>query len=162
MEDSRMTDRHLIGEFTSPHEMLALIRQRQEQLGLSNEALEEICSLAAGTVNKYLGPTCEKMPNLFTTFLLLNGVGLSGSLHVDADKEAQFGWAWKRQGRRREKAVRPPDKVSKIAVRRARPVVLSEGARKAALARWKATPPAERRAHCRMMQEAKSLARKER
>jgi len=51
---------------------------------------------------------------------------------------------------------RTPAASAKIALRKARPLVLSAAAKHAALARWAGKTPEERRAHSKMM----NLARK--
>lgn len=134
-------------QWTSADELLGLLRARQQELGLSNAALEQVCGLSGGQANRWLGPGREKSPTLASLCLILDGLGLSGTLHVDAEKEARVGPLWARAGRRAGEQVRTTTvRVSKIAIARAKSVVMSEAGRRAALARWKNTTKAERRA----------------
>lgn len=140
-----MSERREFGTFDGPDAMVTLLRARQVELALSNEALEEICGFARGQVNKYLGPSREKAPGAFVLCTLMDSLGLSGVLYVDPTKVARLSKAWAREGRRRGSNVRgEPSRVSKVIVKRARPEVLRERSRQAALARWKATTREER------------------
>jgi transcriptional regulator with XRE-family HTH domain len=134
-------------------EVLTAVRRRQEELGLSNESLEHISGLASGTANKYLGPSREKNPTVATLYLLLQAMGVGLVLVEDPDAIRRMSRRW---AKRRESTVRPPDKVARSAIRRARSVVLSEAARKAALARWAGTSKKERLAVGAMLAEARA------
>lgn len=132
--------------FTGADELLGLLRRRQEELGLSNQALEEVTGLRAGDVNQALGPSREKSPTLHKLMLLFDALALSGTVHADPTKEARVRPLWRRAGTRAVQYVRPPPRVSRVAVKRAKTVVLSEAAQRAARARWDKTTPAERQA----------------
>jgi hypothetical protein len=60
--------RPLSGLLRTPDDVLTALRARQNELGLSNEALEHAAGFCGGTVNKYLGPAREKCPTLPTLY----------------------------------------------------------------------------------------------
>lgn len=119
-------DMGTVGTFTTIGELLDVMRRRQEQLRLSNAGLEEVCGLTAGAVNKYLGPAREKCPTGPILQPLLDGLALSGSLHVDSAKEARYRGQIEAAGRRVERAVHPNSRVSRKLIERVRPYILAE------------------------------------
>jgi hypothetical protein len=84
----REAGRPTIGDAATPDEILDLIRRRQHDIGLSNAGLEHICGLAAGQVDKYLGPTRNKSPTLYILGLMMDAVGVSATLWIDASRNA--------------------------------------------------------------------------
>lgn len=143
------------GRFADMHGLLDIIRQRQIELGLSNAALDAMCDWPGGVVDKYLGPSRTKTPGMFALFLLLNALGLSGTLYVDERKAARRQKDWDSEGQRCERAVRPPARVSKALVARAAPVVMAEMGRRGAMVRWQGIEPSERAAHVAAMNKAR-------
>jgi hypothetical protein len=142
----RETGRPTIGDAATPDEILDLIRRRQHDIGLSNAGLEHICGLAAGQVDKYLGPTRNKSPTLYILGLMMDAVGVSATLWIDAVKQERFGKLWERFGRQGSRSARPENgRISKLAIKRARPLVLKEAATKAANARWEKSTPKQRK-----------------
>jgi hypothetical protein len=82
--------------------------------------------------------------------LLLDALGSSGVLFADPAKAAKLS------GERRHKGVvHPNNHVGKDLLKKARPVVLSDLARKAAAARWKRVTPEQRQAFGRFLVEAR-------
>jgi hypothetical protein len=130
----------ILGTFTGEATLIELLRKRQLDLGLSNEGLEHVCGFAGGAVDKYLGPSRTKAPTAAPLARLMDGLGLRGQLVVDAARTAQVTRAGKRQARR----AHPSNRISKVALKKARPVVLGELARTAAAAGWKRTTPEAR------------------
>src|SRR5258706_2651265 len=135
-----------LGNFATPDELLDMIRRRQHDVGLSNAGLEHICGLAAGQVDKYLGPTRCKSPTLYTLGLMMDAVGVSATLWIDATKAERMGKAWRSFGKGKAAGVARTlnGRISKLAVKRSRPLVLREASQKANAARWGKTTPAQR------------------
>lgn len=124
------------GTFTSAHELLDILRRRQAEIGLSNEALEYLAGLTAGEVNKYLGPGREKFPGLFKLICMMDALGLSGSAHVDLKKVERMTPRWRLAGKRRMAAIRAENpRVSREMIRRAAPEVLRRRAQAGGIAR---------------------------
>jgi len=143
-----MESRPTIGSAATPDELLDLVRRRQIELGLSNASLEDICLFAAGQIDKYLGPTRSPRwsPKLETLSTMLDALGLSVTLWIDATKVERFRKARGRQGRRMANYARPENgRISKALMKRAGPSVAREMGRKGAEARWKKSTPKQRK-----------------
>jgi hypothetical protein len=135
--------------------LLAAIRARQDELGLSNEALEHLGDFAGGVVNKYIGPSREKCPSVLSLYRLLDALGLSVVLRVDPRKKAHLT-----AGRRKESSITDDGRISQQSLRKLKPLILTEAARKAVQAPWsRATPEQRREAAARM--NAARLAKRE-
>jgi transcriptional regulator with XRE-family HTH domain len=74
--------------------LLTAVRARQNELGLSNEAVEDLAGFCAGTVNKYLGPAREKSPTIRTLFLMLEAMGVGLVLAEDAEAVQRMRTRW--------------------------------------------------------------------
>jgi hypothetical protein len=135
----------------SADDVIAAVRSRKEELGLSDALLEDLAGFCPGTAAKYLAPGRTKMPGLAILTLLMGALGC-GLVLVDDPSAARMQSRWTR---RSERHVQPPEKVARIAITRARPLVLSEGARKAAAARWKGATKEQRQAVGAMLVEAR-------
>jgi hypothetical protein len=150
----------LLGSFTDPDALVELLRARQVELGLSNEALERICGWTGGIVDKYLGPSRVKTPGATTLAILMDALAVNGVLMADDAKAARMQRAWDREGRRRERAVRPAARIAKAALARARPLVMAELARKGAVKRWAGATPEQRAAAVDKMNAARLSKRR--
>jgi hypothetical protein len=147
-----------IGVFRNYPELVALLRRRKGELGLSDAALEALGGFSAGQVNKMLGPSTEKSMGRLTFPIVLDCLGLSGTLFVDPAKVAKRQERWAREGRRRSSCIREEHaRPSKVMIKRARRQVLYELARRAALARWAATSRKERQAISAQLHLAKAF-----
>lgn len=134
-----------IGDFRTAAELLDLLRARQVDIGLTNESFERICDLAAGGANKYLGPTHEKWPGILMVSMFMDALGVSGSLWIDAAKVAKVEAAWRDEGKRKDRYVRPSERISKVALKRARPLVVREMGSRGGSSTWAKVPKAARR-----------------
>jgi hypothetical protein len=132
----------------SADDVIAALRARQDALSLSNDTVEALAGFCGGTVNKYLGPAREKSPTLQTLALLLGALGV-GVVLVEDTKAAEL--VRSRWTRREERHVQPNGRVAKTAIARARPIVMSEAARKAATARWAKASLQDRKAQAELM-----------
>jgi hypothetical protein len=123
------------GMFTSAHELLDRLRARQVEIGISNQNLDALCGFAAGQIDKYLGPSRSRSnPGIEAVICMMDALGLSADLHVDAQKVARMRERW---DARRKAAVRAqPSRISREMVKRARPLVLNELRSKGGKARW--------------------------
>ncbi len=144
-----------LGTFTDYQSFIALLRARKEQLSLSDLALDDFAGLAPGHTGKVLGPSQVKGMGVLSFTLLLDALGLSGTLHVDPAKAARLSGRWAGAASRRS-FVRPNGPMS---VKRARPIVLSAAARKAAKARWAKAPPELRAATVAALNAARAAKR---
>jgi len=153
----------ILGNFTTADELLELIRRRKREVKLTNAAFEHICGFAIGQVDKYLGPAREKTPSLYMIGIMMDALGLSATLWIDATKVERFGKAWGRHGSRKAILARQPNgRISKAAIDRARPLVRSEDARRANKARWGKTTPEQRLKVGRWLVEQRKKMKNER
>jgi hypothetical protein len=74
---------------------------------------------------------------------MLFGMGLKLLVAIDPEGVARTRHRWEK---RNERAVRPPSRIGKELIARARPAVLRQLASKAATTRWSRTTPETRRA----------------
>jgi hypothetical protein len=125
-----------IGTFHDVESMLLLLRKRQLELELSNAGLERVCGFASGVVDKYLGPSRTKTPGAATLAILMDGLGLCGMFVVDAAKMAKRKVDYEVEGPRIAYAAREHTRPSREAMRRCRPVLMTELALMGAKARW--------------------------
>lgn len=140
------------GTFSNADELADLLRRRQVELGISNAGLERIVGWS--NCDKYLGPGRSKALITFTATLLLDALGLSCSVHVDPAKVKRMQPAWQTEGKRMERTVHPSPRVGRELLKRVRPIVMTEGSRKANEARWSKIPKEQRR------QMARALAKR--
>jgi hypothetical protein len=91
-------------------DMVEAFRARKEQLGLSNAAIEEQLLMAAGTCDKYLGPTRSAGLTWRVTEDVMTLFGIELVMRVNPDLEAKM---LERLQRRDERQVRPQKKLSK-------------------------------------------------
>jgi hypothetical protein len=146
-----------VGTFTDYDGFVALLRARKEQLGLSDMALDHLAGLAHGHTGKLLGPAQERRLGVSTFGVLLNALGLSGTLYVDPAKAAALA---DRMTPRRSASVHPNGRISRAMVKRARATVLHELARKAVKARWAKSTPEARATTVAALNAARAAKRK--
>jgi hypothetical protein len=120
-------------------ELLDAIESRRAQVGISNATLDQLCGFAIGYASKCLSPARSKRPTTPTLYALLDALGLSLCLLVDADKVARMSQSWRARDASHVR-TRP---LSPTTIARARPIVLAELARKAARPRWAEAPARE-------------------
>jgi hypothetical protein len=85
-------------------------------------------------------------------YLLLQAMGCGLILVEDADAAKRMAGRWtKRQGNH----VHGNGRVARMAIARARPIVLTEAARRAATARWAGTTKKERQAVVAMLNKVR-------
>lgn len=101
------------GRFDGAHDLLDLLAKRKAELGLSNASLDDICDWPGGVTDKYIGPSRTKPIGIFSLFMLLDALALSGTLYVDDGKESKRQKDWATQGKRKECVVRPAGRISK-------------------------------------------------
>jgi hypothetical protein len=91
-------------------DLVEAFRARKEQLGLSNEAVEAQLLMAAGTCDKYLGPsrTLQLIARVFEDLMTLLGVELV--MRVNPELEAKMR---DRYERRDERSVRQQRRLSR-------------------------------------------------
>jgi hypothetical protein len=127
---------------------------RRNQLGLSNEALEELCGMTRGHADKILGPSRVKTLSKYTLDVLLSALAVQLIPTPDPDREARLCGRYER---RNETQVRRLGRVSDAVMQRVRPHLFralgkaggikraaslpakqrAQIARTAALARWR-------------------------
>jgi DNA-binding phage protein len=114
--------------------LLSALSARQVELGLSNEALENLAGLCRGHVQKVCGPSRERSPTLRTVDRMLTALGLSIILIRDPEKFDRVT----QHPRRDESHVR--SRLSAGTIKRARPIIIDELLRRAARRRWRGVP----------------------
>src|SRR5215468_689933 len=120
-----------LARITSYPELVEALRRRKAALHMADLVLDEVAGLCAGHFSKIAAG--ERGIGATTLFAILDALGLSVQLVEDAAKMAARGEVEHRD----ESHVRNHHpRVGKDIVKRARPVVLQEAARKAASARW--------------------------
>lgn len=157
-----MESRHTVGSAATPDELLDLIRRRQIELGLSNEMLEEVCGFSVGQIDKYLGPTRSPRwsPKLETLSTMLDALGLSVTLWIDATKVERFRKVRGSQGRRMANYARPQNgRISKALLKRAAPSVAREMGKKGGEAFSKKLTPAQRKMVGKYLANARKRAK---
>jgi hypothetical protein len=144
-----------IGEAASHDELVALLRERQLALGLSNETLDHIALLSAGHADKLLGPGRQRGLSQLSLDALLGALGIKIIVVEDEAMAARMRPHWQGKDIRQ---VRMPARVAKDLIARVRPAVLRQLASKAATARWSRTSPEKRRAIMRAVSAARRHA----
>jgi hypothetical protein len=139
-------------------DIILALRARKDELGLSNVVLEELAGVCAGHWDKACGVTRVRVPTLDTLMMFAGALGLAIQFLPDPDAKIARRWE-----RRKEQRVHDNGRISKVAIKRARPIVLAESARRAASALWAGKTPEQRQAHIARMniaRAARRLARK--
>jgi|SRR6516162_4735704 hypothetical protein len=131
-----------VGEAASHDELVAVLRERQIALGLSNETLDHIALLSAGHTDKILGPSRQRGLSQLSLDALMGALAVKLIVAEDAEQAVRMRPHW--QGRNQQ-AVRQPSRIAKELIARVRPAVLRQLASKAATARWSRTTPERRR-----------------
>ncbi len=108
-------------------ELISAFRAIKDRLGLSNALCDELGGLVAGHTDKVLGPTRVKKlsPFLIDVFCGLFAVELVIRPNLEAAKKMAGRWE-----QRNASQVRPPARISRELLARAKPLVLSEMAKK--------------------------------
>lgn len=133
-----------IGRAANRHELIALIRRRQAELGMSNADIDDRCGFTTGHYDKMYGPSAVRGINLDSHLAVMDVLGLSQVLEIDPSKQVA-------PGTRQAVYVRPQSRLSKAVIKKARPVVMSEWGLAANKARWDRVPKAKRREIARQL-----------
>jgi hypothetical protein len=120
-------------------QLLDALEARRNELGLSNRTCELAAGLTEGHWTKCCGPAREKSPTLATLDRIMEVLGLSFVLVRDPTKIDRVQPQWRR---RHEEKVRVRA-LSPIVLRRARPILMRELARRASRPRWASVPARE-------------------
>jgi hypothetical protein len=116
----------------SHDDLVDYIRARKEELGLSNEFIEEKCLMTKGHCDKLIGPSREKGLSRFTLDYFMTLLAFQLVPQPDPEQEARMHGKWER---RSESQVHRPNRVSKVIMERARPLVMREHLKAANAAR---------------------------
>jgi hypothetical protein len=122
-----------LGQATCHDELVALLRERQLALGLSNELVGHLARLSDGHVDKLLGPARQRGLSQLSLDALMNALAIKIIVVEDEAMAARMKPHW--QGRD-TKQVRMPARVAKDLIARVRPAVLRQLASKAATIKW--------------------------
>jgi hypothetical protein len=128
----------VLGVATCHDELIEVLRVRKAALGLSNELLDHLMPATSGHCDKLLGPSQERGLSRSSLDGMLSALGLQLLVAVDPVQSARMQPQWES---RDAKQVRPPARLAAALVKRARPLVLSQLARKANDARWSRVSP---------------------
>jgi hypothetical protein len=143
-----------IGTFTDYDSFVELLRARKAELGLSNDVMDDLAGLARGHSDKLVGPSQTKGIGPVTFGLVLDVLGLSGTLYVDPAKAAKLEERWRRD-QRMESRARNNKPVNPTMVRRA----LRQHLTAATRTRWDRTTPEAKAAFIAMLNEKRRLTR---
>jgi hypothetical protein len=138
--------RQLSGLLTTADDLIGALVARKSELGLSNESIEALSGFCGGTVNKYLGPSREKMPLVSTLFLMLGAMGVGVVLVEDADAVKRLSGRWTR---RQENHIQRASRIAQMAIQRALPAAVHKLASSGGKKRWEGVDADERREHMR-------------
>jgi hypothetical protein len=138
-------------------DVIAALRARKDALGLSNAVLDEIAGLTDGYTDKALGPTQAKRPSTYNLLSLIGALGLAVQLVEDPDTKVQRRWT-----KRRDNLASDNGRISKAAVKKARPLVLAELARNGGLSWWASMSPEQRQAHIAKLNKARAAKLRQR
>jgi hypothetical protein len=108
-------------------DLVAALVFQKNALGLSHEVLEEICGLTRGHVDKVFGRARNKSIGKWLFGILLEGLALELVPRINPEALKRMK---NRYQRRNEKQVRNQHSISQEAIQKARPIILSEMARK--------------------------------
>jgi hypothetical protein len=122
-------------------DMVEALRARKEQLGLSNAAIEEQLLMAAGTCDKYLGPTRSASLTWRVTEDVMTLFGVELVMRVNPELEAKM---LERLERRDERAVRSPKRISAKLLELAQPIIQQKLGRAGGLKRAACLPAKQR------------------
>jgi hypothetical protein len=146
-----MNDAPVLGEATDHESLVCLLAARKEQLGISNELLDDVALLSSGHVSKILGPRRERGLTSITIDALLGALAVRLVVVEDEAQALVMKGRWEGRDHR---ALRTPARVGAALVKRVRPLVLRELGRRAGKARWRGIDPKLR---SRLMRELARL-----
>jgi hypothetical protein len=129
----------IVRNFTEIADGLAAVKDFR---GISNEELESLTGLCAGSVDKILGPQRVKGIGKNSLPWLMAALGVRFVLIRDFAQEQIMRSRW--QGRNRSQVRVNAQPLSINLVERAKPKIFSEYARRSALVRLAKIPPAKR------------------
>jgi hypothetical protein len=115
---------------------------RRNQLGISNETLEQICGMTKGHADKLLGPAKVKNLSQFTIDCLLSALAVKLIAEPDVEGEAKMRPRW--EGRNQSQ-VRAVGRVAPSVMQRVRPHLFRELGRAGGLKRAASMPAKQRR-----------------
>jgi hypothetical protein len=127
-----------IGEAASHDELIAVLRERQVALQLSDQTLDAISGLTHGHVSKLLGPGRARGLSEISMNALVGALAVRLVIIEDVEQAARMKPHWEGKDMRQ---VRLPARVGAALMKRMRPVVLRELGRRAGQARWRGIDP---------------------
>jgi hypothetical protein len=151
-----MTAGDVIGEATDLDALVEILRQRKAALQLSDQLVDELAGLSAGHTGKVLGAAPTKFLGRISLGALLGALALRLVVVEDREALARVGKRWER---REDSRVHDNGRISRLAIRRVRPIIMSELARKGAAARWKNATADDRRAAAELMNLGREMKR---
>jgi hypothetical protein len=127
-----------IGEAASHDELVALLRERQTALQLSDQTLDALAGLTHGHISKLLGPGRARGLSEISMNALLGALAVRFVIVEDAAQVVRMKPHWEGKDM---KQVRLPARIGAALMKRMRPVVLRELGRRAGQARWRGIDP---------------------
>ena len=145
-----------IGEAASHDELVAVLRERQLALGLSNELVDHVALLSSGHCDKLLGPGRQRGLSQLSLDALMGALAVKLLVVEDGAMAARMKPHWQGKDTRQ---VRVSSRLAKDLIAKVRPAVLRQLASKAATARWSRTTPERRREIMQAVSAARRHAR---
>lgn len=123
MTDAPIEAGDLVARCHSAGDILDALAARKDALGLSNAFIEDMAQLAAGQIDKMLGPARTRPLNVFKLGDLMEIFALDIVLVHSQAKAERMAGKWEKREMRN---VRQAHRVSKAALKRAKPLVIQE------------------------------------
>jgi hypothetical protein len=142
---------------TSYNDLVTALRARQDELGLSCAALDELTGLAAGYTAKVLGPARTRIMSGMSIDLYLTALAIDLEVVPSAEKLRRMERRWEK---RIGSHVRRNHKISNEQIERVKPHVLKQWSHHANIARMVRTTPEVRRAIASKAGKASGRARR--
>ena len=152
-----MIEGPVLGKATSHNQLIAVMRQRKDDLALSNGWIDAALSLADGHTDKVLGPAGHRGLTQLTLDGMLSVLALKLIVAENEIAAARMRPLWERRDYRQ---VRPPARIAASLIKRATPVVMREAGSRGGKARWRNIDPEVRRRLMTAVSRARAGARK--
>jgi hypothetical protein len=115
-------------DFHNYPSMVEAFRAIKDHIAISNADLDALCNFGAGHVDKLIGPTSVRGFARDSLDGMLWGLCIKGTFTIDMDRVHEMQELWEKRCAANTRSK--PSRISKAILERARPIVLSEVAKK--------------------------------
>lgn len=146
--------------FSDTAGMIDAMRTIKNYLELSNSAVDTLCGFTPGHTDKLLGPTNSKRFSALSWNALIWCLASTCTITIDIEKAKAMADHWEKRDASR---YRPNASViSKVILKRAKPLILKAQTHNARMARAMGTPPEKRSKIARKAARVRWLKHRER